>query len=83
MAVFTFRRYFHNQWHTLPQPKPIDDVSSKTYLVTGSNVGLGFEAAVHLAKMQPKLLIATSRDQAKCERAQKCKDMQACRVLED
>ena len=71
MAVFTLRRYFREQWRTLPLYKPVDDVSSKTFLVTGSNVGLGFEASVHLAKMQPKLLLATSRDLAKCEQARK------------
>lgn len=83
MAVFTLRRYFREQRRTLPLPKAVDDVSSKTFLVTGSNVGLGFEASVHLVNMQPKLLLATSRDLAKCEQARKCKHMQSYRVPED
>lgn len=76
MAVFTLFRYLREQWCTLPQPRRIEDVSSKTFLVTGSNVGLGFEASVHLANLQPKLLVATSRDQAKCELTRKCKQIQ-------
>jgi retinol dehydrogenase-12 len=75
MVAFTLRRYFREQRRTFPQPKAVEDVSSKTFLVTGSNGGLGFEASVHLAKMQPKLLLATSRDLAKCEQARKCKHM--------
>lgn len=73
MAVFTLRRYFREQWRTLPRPRAVDGVSSKTFVVTGSNVGLGFEASVHLAKMGPKLLLATSRDLAKCKQTRKCK----------
>ncbi|KAG6373467.1 NAD(P)-binding protein [Boletus reticuloceps] len=71
MAVFSFFQYLREQWRALPQPRAVDNVSSKTFLVTGSNVGLGFEASVHLAKMRPKLLIATSRNQVKCELARK------------
>ncbi|KAG6373426.1 hypothetical protein JVT61DRAFT_6575 [Boletus reticuloceps] len=71
MAVFSFFQYLREQWRTLPQPGAVDNVTSKTFLVTGSNVGLGFEASVHLAKMRPKLLIATSRNQVKCELARK------------
>ncbi|TCD63925.1 hypothetical protein EIP91_004772 [Steccherinum ochraceum] len=37
------------------------DLTGRTALVVGSNVGLGFEAAKHLARMSPKRLIATSR----------------------
>ncbi|KAF8135051.1 hypothetical protein EV363DRAFT_1257008 [Boletus edulis] len=71
MAVFSFFQYLREQWRTLPQPSAVGSVSSKTFLVTGSNAGLGFEASVHLAKMRPKLLIATSRNQVKCELARK------------
>jgi len=35
----------------------------------GSNVGLGLEAARHLAKMNPKKLILACRNQEKGERA--------------
>lgn len=77
MAVFTLRQYIRHQWRTLPQPGVVDGVSSKTFLVTGSNVGLGFETSVHLAKMRPKLLLATSRDLTKCEQTRKCKHFAA------
>lgn len=68
MAVFSLLQYYREQRTTLPPLKAPDDVHSKTFLVTGSNVGLGFNASVQLAEMGPKLLIATSRDMAKCER---------------
>ncbi|KAN0092822.1 hypothetical protein V8E55_003606 [Tylopilus felleus] len=71
MAVLSLRRYFREQWRSIPLPKPVGNANSKTLLVTGSNVGLGFEASVHLANMRPKLLVVTSRDQAKCEMARK------------
>ncbi|KAG9315270.1 NAD(P)-binding protein [Chiua virens] len=71
MAVFSFSQYLREQWRALPHPKPVEDVTSKTFMVTGSNVGLGFEASIHLVKMRPKLLIATSRDVSKCEQTRK------------
>ncbi|KAG8214466.1 hypothetical protein J3R82DRAFT_9519 [Butyriboletus roseoflavus] len=71
MAVFTLRQYFHEQWRTIPRPIAVDGIGSKTFMVTGSNAGLGFEASVHLAKMRPKLLLATSRNLAKCEETRK------------
>ncbi|KAF9238480.1 short-chain dehydrogenase [Melanogaster broomeanus] len=69
MAKFSLLQFLHEQRTALPLPKAAGDVSSKTFMVTGSNVGLGFEASVHLAKMKPKLLLATSRDSVKCEQA--------------
>ncbi|KAH0833291.1 short-chain dehydrogenase [Lanmaoa asiatica] len=73
MAVFSLRRFLREQWSTLPSPSAAAvDVSSKTFMVTGSNVGLGLEASVHLAKMGPKLLVATSRDSVKCEQTREC-----------
>ncbi|KAN0091303.1 hypothetical protein V8E55_004869 [Tylopilus felleus] len=38
-------------------------------VITGANVGLGFEAAIHLAKLKPKRLLLTARDEAKCKQA--------------
>ncbi|KAG1752839.1 hypothetical protein EDB19DRAFT_1903226 [Suillus lakei] len=43
------------------------DISDKSILVVGANVGLGFEASVHLAKLQPKHLLVTARDVPKCQ----------------
>ncbi|KAF9223414.1 short-chain dehydrogenase [Gyrodon lividus] len=71
MAKFSILQFLREQRTVLPLPKAVGDVSSKTFMVTGSNVGLGFEASVHLAKMTPKLLFMTSRDSVKCEQARK------------
>ncbi|KAG9315299.1 short-chain dehydrogenase [Chiua virens] len=71
MAVFSVQQFLREQWRTLPPFGVVDNVTSKTVMVTGSNVGLGFEASVHLTKMEPKWLLATCRDETKCERARK------------
>ncbi|KAH7888216.1 short-chain dehydrogenase [Phlebopus sp. FC_14] len=65
MDAATIWRLLREQWKTLPLVT--GDVRSKQLMVVGSNVGLGFEASVHIAKMNPKLLLATSRDVVKCE----------------
>ena len=55
------------QWTTIPISNA--DISDKSIVVTGANVGLGFEAAVHLAKLKPKRLLLTTRDEAKAKQA--------------
>ncbi|KAG6371262.1 short-chain dehydrogenase [Boletus reticuloceps] len=55
MAKFSVLLFLREQWTVL--------------VVTGTNVGLGFEAAVHLAKLKPKRLLLTTRDEAKCKQA--------------
>ncbi|KIJ62802.1 hypothetical protein HYDPIDRAFT_93647 [Hydnomerulius pinastri MD-312] len=67
MAKFSILQFWREQRAALPLPKAVVDVGSMTLLVTGSNVGLGLEASVHLAEMRPRLLLATSRDMVKCE----------------
>lgn len=42
------------------------DLSGRTVLVVGTNVGLGLEAAKHFARMNPAKLIVTSRTEEKC-----------------
>ena len=42
-----------------------EDLSGKTIVITGANVGLGLETAKHLATMNPGKLIVTCRDDAK------------------
>ncbi|KAJ3036345.1 hypothetical protein HDV00_002818 [Rhizophlyctis rosea] len=56
--------FIRSQLTPLPQVKAYD-VSTKTILVTGANTGLGFEAAVHFARLGPKKLIVTTRDAVK------------------
>ncbi|KAF2150200.1 NAD(P)-binding protein [Myriangium duriaei CBS 260.36] len=53
--------------NTLPNPRP--SLTGKTIIVTGANVGLGFEAAKHLAAFHVSTLILACRDLTKGERA--------------
>jgi retinol dehydrogenase 12 len=41
------------------------DLTGKTVVVIGANVGLGFEAAKHFASMNPKKLVLGCRSQEK------------------
>ncbi|KAG1751409.1 short-chain dehydrogenase [Suillus paluster] len=65
MGKFRFLHFLREQWTELPISTA--DVSDKSLVVVGANVGLGNEAAVHLAQLSPKSLLITSRDEAKCE----------------
>ncbi|KAJ7579307.1 hypothetical protein C8J56DRAFT_868375 [Mycena floridula] len=47
------------------------DLTGKIVCVTGSNTGLGLEAAKHFARMNPQKVILTSRDPEKGEQALK------------
>ncbi|KAF8119710.1 short-chain dehydrogenase [Boletus edulis] len=67
MAKFSVLAFLRQQWTVLPVPNA--DISDKSIVVTGANVGLGFEAAVHLAKLKPKRLLLTTRDEAKGKQA--------------
>jgi retinol dehydrogenase-12 len=50
-------------------PKPTKDFSGQTIIVTGSNTGLGLEAARHLSHLNAALIILAVRNQAKGEAA--------------
>ncbi|KAG0700363.1 short-chain dehydrogenase [Suillus ampliporus] len=65
MGKFSFVGFLREQWTELPISTA--DISDKSLIVVGANVGLGNEAAVHLAQLKPKSLLITSRDEAKCE----------------
>ena len=45
------------------------DLTGKTVVVVGANVGLGFEAAKYFAKMNPKRLVLACRSQEKGQAA--------------
>jgi retinol dehydrogenase-12 len=65
MGKLSFFKFLREQWTELPISTA--DVSNQTLIVVGANVGLGNEAAVHLAQLKPKSLLITSRDETKCE----------------
>ncbi|KAI0076847.1 NAD(P)-binding protein [Panus rudis PR-1116 ss-1] len=53
----------------MPNIPPVltTDLSGKTVLVTGANIGLGLEVAKHFARMNPQKLIVTTRSVEKGE----------------
>lgn len=53
-----------DQWSALP-PVETADLSGRTVLVVGANVGIGLEASKHFARMQPARLIITCRSDTK------------------
>jgi retinol dehydrogenase 12 len=68
MAKFSFLGFLRSQWTKLPPVQAVD-LTDQTVVVTGSNVGLGFEAAKHFAKMGPKHLVLACRSKQKGEAA--------------
>ncbi|KAJ6517876.1 hypothetical protein C8R47DRAFT_97 [Mycena vitilis] len=50
-------------------PQPDSDLTGRTFLVTGSNTGIGYAAVVHLARLNPAKIILGVRDVAKGEAA--------------
>jgi len=68
MARKTFLGFFRDQRQVIP-PVVKADLSGKTVVVVGANVGLGFEAAKHFATMNPERLILACRNQAKGDAA--------------
>jgi retinol dehydrogenase-12 len=56
------------QWKTLP-PNPNVDLTGQTVVVTGSNVGLGLEAAKQFARMNPAHLVLAVRNMVKGQAA--------------
>ncbi|KAG1809102.1 uncharacterized protein BJ212DRAFT_1528640 [Suillus subaureus] len=61
---YSFLDYVISQWSALP-PVETADLSGKTVLVVGANVGIGLEAAKHFARMQPARLIIACRSEGK------------------
>lgn len=59
--------FFYNQFRRLPCPK--DDLTGKTVIVTGANVGLGLEAARHFVRLKAAKVILGCRSAENGERA--------------
>ncbi|KAJ2919907.1 hypothetical protein MD484_g391, partial [Candolleomyces efflorescens] len=60
----SFATFVCSQWKTVP-PVATADLTGQTVIVTGANIGLGFESAKHFAKMNPAKLILACRSEEK------------------
>jgi NAD(P)-dependent dehydrogenase (short-subunit alcohol dehydrogenase family) len=63
-------RFFYSQLFVTP-PTPKDDYTGKTVIVTGSNVGLGKEAARHFTALNASTVVLAVRSLEKGEAARK------------
>ena len=68
MGQLTFLNFLGDQLWKVP-PVAHVDLTGKTVVVVGANVGLGFEAAKHFASMNPKRLVLCCRGQEKGQAA--------------
>jgi NAD(P)-dependent dehydrogenase (short-subunit alcohol dehydrogenase family) len=64
------RKFLYSQLFVTP-PKPTGDLTGKTVIVTGSNVGLGKEAARHFTRLNASTVILAVRSLDKGEAARK------------
>ena len=64
----SFFQMLRDQLATVP-PVEYEDLSGKTVVVIGANIGLGFEAAKHFAKMNPDRIILGCRSKERGEAA--------------
>ncbi|KZS97487.1 NAD(P)-binding protein [Sistotremastrum niveocremeum HHB9708] len=84
MGRFSVFSFIKDQYTTLPSIKAFQkDLTGKTVIVTGANVGLGLEAARHFASMNPGRLILACRSRQSSEEA--VKDIErttACKSVE-
>jgi len=68
MGKLSFLNFIGDQlWNVYPVVHV--DLTGKTVVVVGANVGLGFEAAKHFASMNPKRLVLGCRSQEKGQAA--------------
>jgi hypothetical protein len=68
MGQFTILQLIQDQWWKVAPVEHVD-LTGKTVVVVGANVGLGFEAAKHFASMNPKRLVLGCRSQEKGQAA--------------
>ncbi len=64
MGKMPFSTLFIDQWTRLP-PALQADLSGKSVMITGANVGIGYETAKHIASLRPKRLVLACRDEKK------------------
>jgi retinol dehydrogenase 12 len=63
--------FFWNQWTFTPQLPKDQSFNNQTVIVTGSNIGLGFEAAKHIVRMNAEKVILAVRSAEKGEAAKR------------
>jgi len=68
MGRLGFLQHIQNQWWKVAPVEHVD-LTGKTVVVIGANVGLGFEAAKHFASMNPERLVLGCRSQEKGQAA--------------
>lgn len=68
MTKFSILAFLKEQL-AAPVPLVTANLSGKIVMVTGSNGGLGFEAAKHFASMNPERLILACRNEDKGKKA--------------
>ena len=64
----SFFQFLREQLAYVP-PVEYEDLSGKTVVVIGANIGLGFEAAKHFTKMNPDRIILGCRSKERGEAA--------------
>jgi len=68
MAKMSLLQLIHDQWKAVA-PVLRTDLTGKTVIVIGANVGIGFEASKHFARMNPARVILACRSKNKGEEA--------------
>ncbi|KAN0125889.1 hypothetical protein V8E52_001096 [Russula decolorans] len=68
MGRVSFLKFIQDQWSKVAPVEHVD-LTGKTVVVIGANVGLRFEAAKHFASMNPKRLVLGCRSQEKGQAA--------------
>jgi len=68
---FTTFDFIRGQLGETVPPVAKADLKGKTVVVTGANIGIGFETAKHFARMSPAKLIIACRSKSKGEEALK------------
>lgn len=69
MSGSLFWNSFRNKWFQPALPVTVVDLTGRTVIITGSNTGLGLEAAKHFYEMNPARLILAVRSIEKGEHA--------------
>eukprot|EP00026_Physarum_polycephalum_P011688 Phypoly_transcript_11929.p1 GENE.Phypoly_transcript_11929~~Phypoly_transcript_11929.p1 ORF type:complete len:385 (+),score=63.88 Phypoly_transcript_11929:127-1155(+) len=67
-SEYTWEQFTKEQDTPLPEIQP-QDLSGKVVIVTGANVGIGFETAKSIASMKPQKLILACRNAEKAQAA--------------